>query len=97
MLTKDHSGKGHDKKEQLSEYLSLGLHKVPVTIFSFIFVTETCNGQKLKHRKLPLNMRKHFFTLRVTKHWHRLPGEVMETSSLKIFKSCQDMVLGNLL
>ena len=34
------------------------------------------NGHKLKHRKLHVNMRKNFFTLRVTKHWNRLPREV---------------------
>lgn len=31
------------------------------------------NGHKLKHRKLPLNIKKHFSTLRITEHWHRLP------------------------
>ena len=50
---------------------------------------------KLKHRMFPLNIRKHFFTLRVTKQWHRLPSKVVESPSLKILKSCLDMVLGN--
>lgn len=31
------------------------------------------NGHKLKHRKLSLNIKKHFSTLRITEHWHRLP------------------------
>jgi len=31
------------------------------------------NGHKLKHRKFRLNMRKNFFTLRVTEPWNRLP------------------------
>jgi len=55
------------------------------------------NGHKLKHRKFRLNMRKNFFTLRVTEHWNRLPREVVESPSLKIFKTCMDKVLYNLL
>ena len=53
------------------------------------------NGHKWKHSRLPLNIRKHFFTVRVTEHWHRLPREVVESPSLLIFKSHQDMVLDN--
>lgn len=49
-------------------------------------------NEKLKHRKVPLNIRKHFYTVRVTKHWHRLLGEVMESLSLEIFKSHLDMI-----
>jgi len=30
-------------------------------------------GHKLEHREFCLNMRKNFFTVRVTEHWHRLP------------------------
>ncbi|KAK4831658.1 hypothetical protein QYF61_018625 [Mycteria americana] len=50
------------------------------------------NGHKLKHRRFHLNIRKHFFTVRVTKHWHRLPREVV---SLETVKSHLDTVLGN--
>lgn len=42
-----------------------------------------------------LNMRKHFFTLRVTEHWHKIPRKVVDSSSLKVFKNCLDMILGN--
>jgi len=53
------------------------------------------NGHNLKHRSFPLNIRKHIFTVRVTKHWHRLPKEVMESPSLKTFKNHLHMVLGS--
>jgi len=52
------------------------------------------NGHKLKHRRFPLNIREHFFTLRVTEHWHRLPREVLESPALGIFKSHLDKILG---
>ena len=55
------------------------------------------SGHTLKHRRFHLNTRKHFFTVRVSKHWHRLLREVVESPSLEIFRSDLDMVLGNLL
>jgi len=54
------------------------------------------NGHKLKHRKLQLNMRNNF-TLRVTEPWNRLPRQVLDSSSLEIFKTCLDEVLCSLL
>ncbi|KFV75636.1 hypothetical protein N308_00148, partial [Struthio camelus australis] len=55
------------------------------------------NGHKLKHRKFHLNLRKNFFTVRVTEHWNRLPREAVESPSLEIFKSRLDVILGNML
>jgi len=54
------------------------------------------NGHKLKHRKFHLNMRKNF-TLRVTKHWNRLPRDIVDSPSLEIFKTWLDEVLCSLL
>ena len=55
------------------------------------------NGHKLKQRKFQLNMRKNFFTLRVTEPWTRLPRGAVESPSLEIFKTCLDKVLCSLL
>ncbi|KFV72458.1 hypothetical protein N308_11818, partial [Struthio camelus australis] len=55
------------------------------------------NGHKLKRRKFRLNLRKNFFTVRVTEHWNRLPRGVVESPSLEIFKTRLDVILGNML
>lgn len=44
-----------------------------------------------------LNIRKNIFTIRVTKHWHRLPREVVDVPSLEMFKAMLDGALSNLL
>ncbi|KGL91553.1 hypothetical protein N301_07867, partial [Charadrius vociferus] len=54
------------------------------------------NGYKLEEGRLRLNIRKKFFTLRVLRHWNRLPREVVEAPSLEVFKARLDMALGNL-
>lgn len=54
------------------------------------------NGQKLKLRGSLWNIRKHTLTVRVIKHWHKLPMEVLELHSLQIFKRHLDTLQGNL-
>jgi len=41
------------------------------------------NAFKLKEGKFRLNIRKKFFTVRVVRHWHRLPREAAGARSLK--------------
>ncbi|KFV88553.1 hypothetical protein N308_11746, partial [Struthio camelus australis] len=55
------------------------------------------NRHKLQHRQFHTNMRRNFFTVRVTEHWNRLPREAVESPSLEIFKTRLDAILGNVL
>ncbi|KFQ97777.1 hypothetical protein Y956_02872, partial [Nipponia nippon] len=55
------------------------------------------NGFKLKEGRFRLDIRKKFFTMRVMKHWNRLPREVVDAPSLATFKARLDGALSNLI
>lgn len=80
------------------KYLMGGCKKDSARLFSVVPSERTRgNWHKLKYQKLQLNTEKTFFTVRVVKDWNRLPREVMESSSLEIFKTQLHNALSNLL
>ena len=54
------------------------------------------NGFKLKASRFRLGIRKKLFTLRMVKHWNRLPREVVDAPSLEVFKARLNGALSNL-
>ncbi|KFO72745.1 hypothetical protein N303_04503, partial [Cuculus canorus] len=54
-------------------------------------------GYKLERGRFRLDIRKNFFTMRVVRHWHRLPREAVDALSLEMFKARLDGALGSLI
>ncbi|KFR17323.1 hypothetical protein N306_14648, partial [Opisthocomus hoazin] len=54
------------------------------------------NTSELKEGRFRLGIRKKFFTMRVVRHWHRLPREAVDAPSLAGFKARLDGALSNL-
>ncbi|KFU95586.1 hypothetical protein M959_09038, partial [Chaetura pelagica] len=54
------------------------------------------NGLKLEEGRFGLDVRRKFFTVRVVRHWNRLPRETVDAASLEVLKARLDGALSNL-
>jgi len=54
------------------------------------------SGLKHEHKKFLTN-RQNFFTVKMTKHWNRLPREVVQSPSMEVLKTHLDTYLCDLL
>ena len=72
-------------------------HSVTEKLFTSVCSDRTRgNGCKLKEGRFRLDIKKKFFTMRVVKHWNRLPREAVDVPSLEVFKAGLDGALSNL-
>ncbi|KFU95875.1 hypothetical protein M959_04463, partial [Chaetura pelagica] len=54
------------------------------------------NGSKLEEGRFGLDIRRKFLGVRMVRHWHRLPGEIVDAPSLEVFKARLDVALSSL-
>ena len=72
----------------LSQWLRGAYSESGIGLFSLLTGDRTKgNGFKLRQGKFRLDIRKHFFTGRVVKHWNRFPGGEVESPSLDVLKN----------
>jgi len=79
------------------QYLKGACRKDGEDLFSRACCDRTrSNGFKIKEGRFRLDTRKKFSTIRVVKHWTRLPREVVDAPSVEAFKVRLDGALSNL-
>ena len=80
------------------QYLKGGYKREGNRLFSKVCCDRTKgNGSKLKEGRIRLDIRKKFFTIKVVRHWNRLPREVVDALSLETLKVGLDVALGSLM
>ena len=79
----------------VSKYLKGGGRQMnKARLFSVVHSDRTRSiGLKLERRKFRTNMWKNFFMISVMEKWNKLPREVVESPSMKIFRTCLDAYL----
>jgi len=79
------------------QYLKGACKKDGDKLFSRLCCNRTKgNGFKLKEGSFRPDIRKKFFTMRVVKHWNRLPREVVDAPSLETLKVRLDGALSKM-
>jgi len=79
------------------QYLKGAYRKAGEGLFTRVCSDRTRgNSFKLKEGRFRFDIRKKFLTMRVLKHWNRLPREAMDAPCLEVFKARLDGALSNL-
>jgi len=79
-------------------YLKWGYRKDGEGLFTRVCSDSTGSSDfKLNEGRFRLCVRKKFFTVRVVRHWHRLPIEAVDAPSLETFKARLDGALSSLI